>query len=114
MQIEGIDDEELSWFRKYLTGRKQRTKFGKSSLSEQPNELDLAQGSCLGPSLFIFYMNRIATGVVGEPRFNLFTDDTLISVLMFRLKICKMNLNQFWNFYDTSKRTSQLMYSVFG
>jgi Reverse transcriptase (RNA-dependent DNA polymerase) len=43
-----------------------------------PNELGVAQGSCLGPSLFIFYMNRIA-GAVGEARFNLFADDTLIS-----------------------------------
>jgi hypothetical protein len=77
--LEGIDDEELSWFHDYLTGRKQRTKFGESTSSEQPNELGVAQGSCMGPSLFIFYMNRIA-GAVGEAIFNLFADDTLISV----------------------------------
>jgi hypothetical protein len=79
MQLEGIEDKELSWFRDYLTGRKQRTKFGESTLSKQSNELGVAQGSCLGPSLFIFYMNRIA-GAVGEARFNLFADDTLNSV----------------------------------
>jgi hypothetical protein len=41
--------------------------------------LDVAQGSCLVPSLFIFYMNRIAKAV-SDARFNLFADDTLISV----------------------------------
>jgi hypothetical protein len=45
-----------------------------------PNELGVAQGSCLGPSLFIFYMNRIA-GAVCEARFNLFADHTLISAV---------------------------------
>jgi hypothetical protein len=79
MQVEGIDDEELSWFRDYLTGRKQMAKFGKSTSSEQHNELGVTQGSCLAPSLFIFYMNRIARAV-GEAKFNIFADDTLISV----------------------------------
>jgi hypothetical protein len=41
--------------------------------------MGVAQGSCLGPSLFIFYMNRIA-GAVGGAKFNLFADDTFISV----------------------------------
>jgi hypothetical protein len=99
MQKEGIDDEELSWFRDYLTGRKQTTKFGESTSSDQLNELGVAQSSCLGPSLFIFYMNRIA-GAVGEARFNLFADDTLISVAEYSpaslshwLKQHKLNLN---------------------
>jgi hypothetical protein len=50
-----------------------------------PNELGVAQGSCLDPSLFIFYMNRIA-GAVGDSRFNFFADDTLISAAEDSLK----------------------------
>jgi hypothetical protein len=34
MQVEGIDDDELSWSRDYLTGRKQMAKFNISTSSE--------------------------------------------------------------------------------
>jgi hypothetical protein len=54
MQLEGIDDEELSWFRDYLSGRKQRTKFGESTSSEQFNELGVVHASCLHYLYFIW------------------------------------------------------------
>jgi hypothetical protein len=86
------DDEELSWFRDYLTGKKQRTQFNESTSSKLLNEQGVAQGFCLGPSLFIFYMNRIA-GAVGDARFNLFADDTLTSVAKDLLEDAVQKLN---------------------
>jgi hypothetical protein len=81
-------------------GRKQRTKFGESTSSDQPNELGVAQGSCLSPSLFIFYMNRIA-GAVGEAIFNLFAGDTLISVAEDSLEVAVRKINNSLHLYHT-------------
>jgi hypothetical protein len=88
-----VNNEEQAWFQDYFTGRRQKTQFGESTSLKLPNELGVAQGSCLGPSLFIFYMNRIYETVGNDCRFNLFADDTLISVAenSFEEAVTKIN-----------------------
>lgn len=55
----GIRGHTLNWFQSYLTNRKQLTKIG-TDLSE-PKHINygVPQGSILGPTLFIIYMNDI-------------------------------------------------------
>jgi hypothetical protein len=94
MQGEGVNNEEQAWFQDYFTGRLQKTQFGESTSSELPNELGVAQGSCLGPSLFFFYMNRIYEAVGNDCKFNLFADDTLISVAENSLEEAVTKINK--------------------
>ena len=55
----GVDDFALSWFKSYLSVRKQRVIIDQ----QQSRDFDLAtgvpQGSCLGPILFIIYASRL-------------------------------------------------------
>jgi hypothetical protein len=94
MQGEGVNNEEQAWFQDYFTGRRQKTQFGESTSSELPNELGVAQGPCVGPSLFIFYMNRIYEAVGNDCRFNLFADYTLISIAENSLEEAVTKINK--------------------
>ena len=53
----GIEDEELMWFRSYLTNRKRITRVDNTESSPIENKYGVRQGSILGSLLFIIYIN---------------------------------------------------------
>ena len=72
----GVSGELLSWIRCFLTDRLQVTKVG-SSLSSEAIVLTsgVAQGSCLGPLLFIVYVNDVVSLFSNDVKCKLFADD---------------------------------------
>ena len=55
----GIQGSLLSWLKSFLSDRFQCTKVGQSVSSWIPIDNDVIQGSCLGPLLFLLYINDI-------------------------------------------------------
>lgn len=87
MEAIGIRGPALSWIASYLTNRKQKVVIGKItknkehlfySSDERHNSIGVPQGSVLGPTLFLLYINSISD--VTNHKCILFADDITIIV----------------------------------
>ena len=63
------------WFRSYLTNRKQYVSLNGVHLELKQTTCGVPQGSCLGPLLFLVYINDL-TNICEVLQFYLFADDT--------------------------------------
>ena len=70
----GIKGKLLSWFKSYLTGRKQRVVINSEISDVKSLESGVPQGSVLGPLLFLVYINDIVDNIQSDCY--LFADDT--------------------------------------
>ena len=55
----GVVGKELSWFKSYLSNRKQYCRINGLDSSVNDINVGVPQGSCLGPLLFIVYINDL-------------------------------------------------------
>lgn len=76
LEAMGIEGTELEWFKNYLSGRKQQTKFSETMSGQRSVEIGVPQGSCLAPLLFILYINDIEDALK-HMLARLFADDAL-------------------------------------
>ena len=74
----GMDNTELKWFTSYLTDRKQYTVADGAMSSESNINHGVPQGSCLGPLLFLVYINDLPI-CLEKCTSKLYADDTDIS-----------------------------------
>ena len=79
MQVYGIKDIEVEWFRSYLKNRQQYCSLNGNKSSSRPVTCGIPQGSCLGPLLFILYLNDFET-CLKFLKANLYADDTEVSL----------------------------------
>ena len=70
----GVEGVALDWFTSYLSNRKQRVDINGHLSSEKSINISVLQGSILGPTLFLCYINDLFT-VTNLATF-LFADDT--------------------------------------
>ena len=57
LQFYGVRHRELLWFRSYLSCRKQFCKVNGVASDIEDTEVGVPQYSCLGPLLFLIYIN---------------------------------------------------------
>ena len=92
LEFYGIRGNILQWFRSYLTGRSQRTKYDSKMSDSLPIEIGLAQGSVLGPILFNLHINDLVN--VSEIfRTCLFCDDSTLYTSGYNLAEMTNNAN---------------------
>lgn len=73
----GIRGQTLSWFKSYLTNRKQLTKITDTTSDPSAINYGVPQGSILGPTLFIIYMNDISNVLTSnKAKIVCYADDT--------------------------------------
>lgn len=78
LEIMGVRGLPLDWFRSYLTLRKQCVKVGEHVSTLKDVSFGVPQGSILGPTLFIIYMNDIHSLSIKKADSICYADDTAI------------------------------------
>ena len=67
----------LNWFSSYLD-RTQRVRYNGMISKEFKFKCGIPQGSCLGPALFIFYINDVLNHIDGNLHMKMFADDCVL------------------------------------
>ena len=75
LELYGVHQRELSWFRSYLYNRKQFCRVNGIDSDVGEIEVGVPKGSCLGPLLFLVYINDLLKAVQGSS-VTLYADDT--------------------------------------
>ena len=73
----GVSGKMLNWFLSYLD-RTQRVRHNGQMSDELKFKCGIPQGSCLGPTLFIFYINDIFRCIDNDVKVMMFADDCVI------------------------------------
>ena len=71
----GIQQREPLWFQSYLSNREQFCRVNGIDSDINCINIGIPQGSCLGPLLFIIYINDLPLAV-SDPSFSMYADDT--------------------------------------
>ena len=78
LELYGVQQRELSWFKSYLSNRKQFCRVNGVDSDIGEIEVGVPQGSCLGPLLFLIYINDLPEAVQGAS-VTMYADDTTLS-----------------------------------
>lgn len=79
LEAKGIRGLQLDFFRSYLTGRSQRVKINDTTSEELPINYGVPQGSILGPTLFLVFIDDLSNIKLPNSHLVSFADDTAIS-----------------------------------
>ena len=76
----GIRGLALDWFKDYLTNRSQRVRVAGYESNDSMCKYGVPQGSTLGPTLFLVYINSLCKIAASQPSMDLlmFADDTVL------------------------------------
>ena len=75
LKLYGVKQRELSWFESYLSNRKRFCKVNGVDSKIWDIEVGVPQGSCLGPLLFLIYINDLPLAVQ-DSSVSMCADDT--------------------------------------
>ena len=93
MQKYGVSGNELAWFTSYLRDRRQLCKVNGVSSRIEEIHCGVPQGSCLGPLLFIVYINDLPF-CLESCQVTMYADDTSISFTAKSVNDLNMTLNK--------------------
>ena len=80
LEVAGVTEEALEWFRNYLSNRRQRVVLPGASSDWAYIRAGVPQGSILGPLLFLVYINDIVENIGSHIR--LYADDTSLFIIV--------------------------------
>ena len=75
LQLYSVQKRELSWFKSYLSNRKQFCSVNGLDSEMGDIEVEVSQGSCLGALLLLIYINDLPKAV-RESAVSMYADDT--------------------------------------
>ena len=75
----GVQGLDLKWFESYLSNSKQFTRIDGVESSTQKINIGVPQGSCLGPLLFLVYINDLPYSVKNA-KVSIYADDTSLAL----------------------------------
>ena len=84
LQRYGIRGRTNAWIKDFLTDRQQAVVVEGTKSDTLPVESGVPQGSVLGPSLFLLYINDLPEGIKSKIR--LFANDTMCSKTIMKKK----------------------------
>ena len=87
IQMMGAGGKMLQWFNSYLD-RTQRVRHNGNVSMEQKFKCGIPQGSCLGPTLFIFYINDVFDRIEGNVNMMMLADDCVL----YKNNVCCDNI----------------------
>ena len=88
----GVESLELTWFMSYLTNRRQFCKINGVCSNTKEIRRGVPQGSCLGPLLFLIYINDLPFSLK-KAKVTMYADDTSISYSLSSLEDVNQTLN---------------------
>ena len=88
LQIYSVQQRELSWFRSYLSNRKQFSRVNGVASDMQDVQVGVPQDSFLGPLLFLIYINDLPLAVQGST-VSMYADET--SLCLQALNMTQVN-----------------------
>ena len=80
LRSKGISDDRIDWFSNYLDKRQQRVCIKGFCSSWKKNPAGVPQGSIVGPTLFLIYINDLVQNIYSNIR--LFANDTSLYVIV--------------------------------
>lgn len=78
LELYGVRGSTLDWFRSYLCDRKQRVRAAPFHSDYVSISFGVPQGSVLGPTLFLVYINDLCQLKINQAKFFTFADDTAL------------------------------------
>ena len=91
LEYYSIQGQDLAWLRSYLPNRKQYARVNGVDSSIQEMKIGVPQGSCLGPLLFLIYINDLPRALKIS-RMSMFADDTCLYHQSSKISLLKRPL----------------------
>ena len=107
----GIRGTVLQWFASYLTNRQQYVHVNNQNSEKLPLKYSVPQGSILGPTLFIIYINDLP-GIFKQAKFIFFADDANIIVKGESIGEVQEKINRLQSLLDEWVRNNGLKLNI--
>ena len=88
----GIQEVDLQWFQSYISNRKQFARIDGVDSSIKNINIGAPQGSCLGPLLFLFFINDLPYSVKNA-KVSMYSDDTSLALQSDKISYLTEALN---------------------
>ena len=104
----GVQQRELAWFRYYPCNQKQFCRFNGVSSKTEGIDVGVPKGSCLGPLLFLIYINDLPQAVQNST-VSMYADDTSLCYQSSDIDELNEAINKDLKQLDIAKTNSMLV-----
>ena len=107
----GVQQRELAWFRSYLCNRKQFCRVNSVSSKIEGIDVGVPKGSCLGPLLFLIYINDLPQAVQNSA-VSMDAEDTSLCYQFSDINVLNEAINNDLKQLDTWLQSNKLSLNV--